>query len=63
MGKNADEVRKEGEVWEIVNREMRKRKRINEGIKWEEWKEHFMRLLGEVEVARGSGRYSGKGKE
>lgn len=40
-------LRREGEIWEIVNRKRRERKRINESIGWEEWKEHFMRLLGE----------------
>lgn len=50
-------MRREGEVWEIVNRERRKRRRINEGIEWKKWKEHFMRLLGRVEerVVRGKG--------
>lgn len=33
----------------IVNRNRRKRKRINEHIEMEEWKDHFMRLLEGVE--------------
>lgn len=41
------EVRREGEVWEIVNREKRGRKRISEGIGTEEWREYFT-LLGGV---------------
>lgn len=45
------EVKREGEVWEIVNRE-RKRKRINEGIEMEKWREHFMRLLEGYRVGR-----------
>lgn len=40
------EVKREGEVWEIVNRERKRRRRINEGIEMEEWREHFMRLMG-----------------
>lgn len=39
----------EGKVWELVNRERRSRKRINEEIKLEDWKEYFMGLLGGVE--------------
>jgi len=42
-------ARRESEAWEIVNRERRKRKRMNENIEMEEWKEHFIRLLGGVE--------------
>lgn len=29
-------MRRKGEVWEIVNKERRKRKRINDAIGWEE---------------------------
>jgi len=32
-------------VWEIVNRERKKRRKVMEGIEMAEWKEHFMRLL------------------
>lgn len=54
--KRAKEVKKEGEVWELVNRERRRgRKRINEDIEMEEWKEYFMKIHGGVEnkVVRG----------
>lgn len=53
----AEAIRKEKEIWEIVNRERRKRKRINESLGWEEWKKNFMRLLGGVKdrVVRGNG--------
>lgn len=47
--KKAEKVRREEEIWEIVNRKRRKRKKINESIGWKEWKEHFMRLLEGVE--------------
>jgi len=57
--KMVEAVRKEGEVWELVNKaRRRRRKRINEEIGGEEWKEYFMRLLGGVErrVMRGRER-------
>lgn len=47
--KRVMKVKRKGEVWEIVNRE-RKRRRINEGIEMEKWREHFMRLLGGYRV-------------
>lgn len=57
--KKAEEAKREGDLWKIINRERKKRGRINEGI--EEWKEYFMRLLERMEekmergVSRGSG--------
>lgn len=33
-------------MWKIVNRERKKRKRINEEIEIEEWDEYFRELLG-----------------
>jgi len=47
--KRAREIRREGEVWELLSKERGRRKRINEGIEQEEWKEYFMGLLGGVE--------------
>ncbi|XP_067214151.1 uncharacterized protein [Linepithema humile] len=64
--RRAEEARRESEVWEIVNRERRRRKRVNEGIGMLDWKEHFMRILGGVEgrVVRGGERSGqGEGKE
>jgi len=43
------EAKTEGKVWELVNRERKRRKRINETIELEEWKEYFMGLLGGIE--------------
>ncbi|XP_043263108.1 uncharacterized protein LOC122403575 [Colletes gigas] len=43
------EAKTENRVWEIVNRGRKKRKGVDESIKKEEWKEHFMGLLGGVE--------------
>ncbi|XP_036148384.1 uncharacterized protein LOC118647469 [Monomorium pharaonis] len=45
-------------VWEIVIKDRKKKKRVNEGIGMGEWKEYFMCLLGGVEarVVRGEER-------
>lgn len=44
------EVRRESEIWEIVNKERKSRRGINEEIELKEWKEYyFMGLLGEEE--------------
>jgi len=54
--KEAEQVKKEKDVWEIVNKGRRKRRRVNENIEEREWKDYFMRLLGGVEhrVVRGN---------
>jgi len=59
--RKAEEATRESEVWEIINKE-RKRRRINEGIGMSEWREQFMRVLGGVEerVVRGNGREMGE---
>ncbi|KMQ83443.1 axoneme-associated protein, partial [Lasius niger] len=56
--RKAGEARTESKVWEIVNRERRKGKGVDEGIQMKEWKEYFMGLLGGVEerVRRGRER-------
>lgn len=47
MVREVGEAISQEKVWELVNRERRnKRKKINEEIKMEEWKEYFMELLG-----------------
>ena len=58
MGKKAEEARNESQVWEIVNKDRKKKRRVNERIEMEEWKEYFMCLLGGVEarVVRGEER-------
>ncbi|XP_015120455.1 DNA ligase 1-like [Diachasma alloeum] len=38
-----------GRVWEVINRERKERKKINEGLGLERYKDHFMRLLGGVD--------------
>lgn len=51
------EARTEGQMWRIVNRERKRKKRVNEGIEMEEW-DYFKELLGGVEgrVVSGIGR-------
>ncbi|XP_011859507.1 PREDICTED: putative golgin subfamily A member 6-like protein 6, partial [Vollenhovia emeryi] len=55
--KEAEQVKKESEVWKIVNRGRKRRIGINEEIEEEDWKEHFMRLLGGVDnrITEGEG--------
>lgn len=45
------EAKRESDVWEIVNRERKRRGRVNENIKMEKSREYFARLLGGVEVS------------
>lgn len=51
-------MRRKSKVWELINRERKGRKGINEGIEMKEWREYFRNLLGGVEeriIAEGSG--------
>lgn len=50
-------------MWEIVNRDRRRARRVNEGIKREEWEEYFMRLLGGVEIKMVEGKKGGTGRK
>lgn len=59
--KQVAEARKENEVWEIVNRERKRRNGINKEISMGVWKEHFMGLLGRVERRIIKGSREGKG--
>jgi len=43
------EVKSEEMVWEVVNKDRKRRKRINEGIEMGEWKEYFKGVMGGVE--------------
>lgn len=47
--------KRENEVWKIVYKKRKRRKKIDTGIDMEKWREHFMRLLRGVEcrVIRG----------
>lgn len=42
-------MKRESDVWEIINREKKERKRINDGIGMKQWKEYFAGLLGGIE--------------
>ena len=42
-------IRTEGQVWEMVKREGKKRRVVDKSIKREEWEEYFRGLLGGVE--------------
>jgi len=47
--REAEQVRRESDVWDIVNKGRKRRKEIDDGIEEEEWKEYFMRVLGGVD--------------
>ncbi|XP_046145405.1 vicilin-like seed storage protein At2g18540 [Osmia bicornis bicornis] len=47
--KEVEEARTDREVWRIVNRERKKREQVHANIKEDEWKIHFMNLLGGTE--------------
>ena len=49
-------VKTEGQVWEVVKRERKRRKGIDESIRLEEWKEYFRGLLGGVDTKVVKGR-------
>lgn len=55
--KRVKEARTEGQVWEIINRERKKVRKID-GIEGREWRKYFIDLLGGVEgrVVWGRGR-------
>ncbi|XP_024883667.1 trichohyalin-like [Temnothorax curvispinosus] len=57
MIREIGEARTERKVWELIGRVRKRRKRINEEIKPEEWKEYFMEFMGGVEnrVVKGKG--------
>lgn len=61
--KRVMEAKRVNELWEIVNKERRARKRVSENIEMEVWKEHFMRLRRGVEcrVVKGERRGEGAG--
>lgn len=47
--KQIEEAKQEGQIWEIVNKERKRRKEVNREIGMEEWEELFRGLLGGVE--------------
>ncbi|KAL6429518.1 hypothetical protein ACFW04_008298 [Cataglyphis niger] len=40
------EIKTEGQVWELVNRERRRKRKVNEDISMKEWDRYFRNLLG-----------------
>lgn len=46
MVREISEANTENKVWEIINRDRKKRKTMGEGIEAEEWKSYFMSLIG-----------------
>ncbi|KMQ83697.1 axoneme-associated protein [Lasius niger] len=56
--KELSEMKTEGQVWDVVRRERRRKKRVNEDIQMEELDMYFRNLLGGMDekVARGMGR-------
>lgn len=60
--KRAEMAGRHTEVWEIVDRGERDRRRINEGIEMNKWREYFMNMLGVVEekVVGERGKRSGR---
>lgn len=61
--KRVMEARNEKEVWEIVNRERRKKRGINAEIEIGEWTEHFRVLLEGMEKKAVVRRLRGGGRE
>ncbi|EZA50989.1 hypothetical protein X777_10537 [Ooceraea biroi] len=56
--KEARKARTQKQVWEVINKERRKKEELNKEIKMEEWDEYFMGMLGGVEgrIRLGGGR-------
>jgi len=47
--KIARKARTESQIWKVENRERKRKRRINDGIRMEEWVKHFKEQLGGVE--------------
>ncbi|XP_024891322.1 trichohyalin-like, partial [Temnothorax curvispinosus] len=65
MIREIGEAKTEGKVWELIGRVRKRRRRVNEEIKPEEWKEYFIDLMGGVEnrVVKGEGNGSRQEEE
>lgn len=44
--REAEKAKMEGKMWEVINRERKRRRKINRDSKMEEWEEYFKALLG-----------------
>lgn len=58
MGKKIKKARAKKQIWKIINRERKWRKKVNKDIEMNKWDEHFRRLLSGVgeRVVKGEGR-------
>lgn len=45
--KEAESAKTKSKMWEIVNGERRRKRRITTGISEEEWRQYFKNLLGQ----------------
>ena len=63
--KEVEGVKTEGQVWKVVNRGRKRRGRVEEGIRMEEWEDYFRGVLGGVEwrVRKGGERKRGEDGE
>lgn len=66
--KEARETKTQKQIWEVINREKRKKVKINRKIGFEEWDEYFRELLegsgNKVKLElRGKGRVEVEGEE
>ncbi|XP_024867350.1 uncharacterized protein LOC112451550, partial [Temnothorax curvispinosus] len=57
------QIRTEGQVWKVVNKERKRRRRVNEGISMQEWDGYFKELLGGVKGRVVMGTRRGEGRE
>lgn len=47
--KEAREAKTQKQVWEVINKERRKKIEVNKKIRMEEWDNYFRRMLGDSE--------------
>ncbi|KZC05357.1 hypothetical protein WN55_05906 [Dufourea novaeangliae] len=61
--REVEKARTEGGIWQIINREKRRRAITNEDITPKEWKSYFVRTLGGVERKAGRGDKEGRDED
>lgn len=61
--RRATEAKTEGQVWEDINKDRKRKKVVNEGIEMEEWRDYFMELLGGVEIRIVRGARNGRERD
>lgn len=60
--RDVEKIKTEGQVWEFVNRARKRRVRVNEEIKIQEWDEYFRGVLGGIDSRRELQELKGKGR-